>query len=273
MHFLWVCFCLLLVSSSLVANNVVYLVVEGASQHTFYGLLQKQALPHFQAIIDRGNYRNLAAVEADEQIERAQSMVYSGIPTMNHETGKTVYDQFNDVAASHQIKFFLTSPVNGAYNEALSMYLGNRIQETKSVDLAYKSSQETARQIVHYVKDASSAFLVVANFTNVDYVAQSYREGAQLYSSAIKKCDKALGKIIRALKARDLYDKTEFLIVSSHGYKKRRRQITENAWAVSTQKIVRKGTLADIFPSLAHLTDIEERNLNFEGLGSSLFAY
>ena len=165
----------------------------------------------------------------------------------------------------------MTSPVRADYNDLIKGSLVDNILNSNSPELIYRTSNQIAQESVSYISSVEQPFFLMLNFTNVDYVGKRYREGADLYSKAIKNTDRSIGAIINILNERNMFQNTEFLITTNYGYHAKLQLPIAESWIVSTQKTLRKGRLQDIYPSLVDLLDINQNKGVFSVEGTTLF--
>ena len=133
------------------------------------------------------------------------------------------------------------------------------------------SSYKIGQTATTFIETQQDPFLLIIKYSNIDYIAQKYREGGELYSMAIKNCDRSIGLIIEALKKTGQWDRSEFLITTSYGYEPKSKQKSKNTWVISSKKILRKGSVQDIVPSLFDLANVEDQLSQSELVGESLF--
>ena len=259
-------------------KNLVYVIVDGTSQNTFYALLNKGRLPHFQELSNKGNYRNLGGDFIGLNSTESYLALFTGydrsdkvLVTSNYVLESSFFPILKDEIPSLNMAFFLTEPINDTYSNLVTFHLTELIDWSQSDPLQYLTSHQIGRNVSTYLKNVQEPFFITLNFTNVDFVARRYREGAQLYSQAIINCDKALGQIIKYLKENKLYDRTEFLITTTYGFEPNDYRASSNRWVLSTQKIMRKGTLLDIVPTIYDFYHINDLNLVGDYSGKSLF--
>ena len=252
-------------SISLCAKNVVYIVVEGVSRSTFYELIKRDKLPNYAQIISRGNYRNLGIDEGMLVSHDSTLVAYSGYSSKQFHD-RSFIDQLKLLKPRLDIKCFLSTPIDKTYPVDIHANLVYLTEVTNSPAISYKTSTEIGVLASDYLTNQQDSFFLLLNFTNVDYVGWRYREGAMKYSMAIKNTDKSLGLIIDALKKKGEFENTDFLITTNYGYHHKLQIPKEEAWVVSTKKVLRKGTLYDIFPSLVDLLGLnEEMTALFDG--------
>tara|TARA_B100000131_G_C18116499_1_gene611481 strand:- start:2247 stop:3089 length:843 start_codon:yes stop_codon:yes gene_type:complete len=262
---------ILFFSFNLFAKNVVYVVVEGVSRATFYELLNRNKLPNYRLLIERGNYRNLGIDEGMLVSHDSTLMAYSGYSSKQFHDSSFI-EQLKLLKPQLDIKCFLSVPIDKKYPLDIQASLVHLTEVTDSPAISYRTSTEIGVLASDYVKNQKDPFFLVLNFTNVDYVGWRYREGAMKYSMAIKNTDKSLGLIIDALKQRQEFENTEFLITTNYGYHRKLQIPNEEAWVVSTQPVLRKGSIHDIFPSLMDLLDVSS-DMKSYFKGNSLFRY
>ncbi len=249
----------------LLGKNVVYIVVEGVSRSTFYELIKRDKLPHYSQIIDRGNFRNLAINEGMLASHDSTLVAYSGYSSKQFHD-KSFIEQLKTLKPNLDVKCFLSVPIDKEYPVTIHANLVYLTEFTNSPSISYRTSTEIGMLASDYLKDQKEPFFLMLNFTNVDYVGWRYREGAMKYSQAIKNTDKSLGMIIDALKQSGEFENTDFLITTNYGYHRKLQIPKEEAWVVSSKKVLRKGTVYDIFPSLVDLLDLNMgMKASFEG--------
>lgn len=262
------------------SSNVVYVSIDGMSRHTFYALLNKQQLPHFQEIIDRGNYRNMEIKGYSPNTFACFTSMLSGYGY--HNDGQedikipiSVNTSIFGVIKKQRPKITTVSLINhpiGVENRpSLNELL---LHEQANIDILYeekvRSSSEISKEVASTILSISTPFFLFTNFTNVDFMGRKYREGADMYSLSIKRCDKALGVIIQSLKNRGVWDSTHFVLTTSYGYRPKSRFQSEEIWIASTEKIRFKGTQLDIVPTIYRLLGINSRTIQPLLPGTSL---
>ena len=263
--FLW-----MILISAINAKNLVYVVVEGMSRSTFYPLLQRGELPNYQLLAKRGNFRNLG-MQADQlQQDKATQLVYGGQETLGIDAVEFI-KHINRENPDLAIKCFFSAPINKDYSSTMDVYVNHLIKVTQSSPLKYRKSLDIASDAVTFIKGQQQPFFIMINFTNVDYFARRYREGADIYSKAIQRTDKALGMVINALKETSQFDSTDFVLTTNYGYVKKTQDRVAESWVLSTKKALRKGNLGDLFPSLLDVLDIQDGHLDKMFQGTTLF--
>ena len=164
-----------------------------------------------------------------------------------------------------------STPIEREYLLDTQVLMMSVVEQTQSPKVDYYTSSTISDMAVDYIQKQEKPFFMMLNFTNVDYFGARYRDGADVYSKAIKNTDAALGKIINSLKEKGQFESTEFLMTTNYGYQRKTPFPLAESWVVSTQKALRKGTLNDIFPSLLDLLDIETSEFNNYLNGVTLF--
>ncbi len=271
MRFICSLFLVFCFSTVLSAKNVVYIVVEGVSRATFYELIKRNKLPNYNKIIERGNYRNMGIDNSMLLSHDSTLIAYSGYSSKQFHD-RSFIEQLQLLKPNLDIKCFLSVPINKDYPLDIQASLVHLTEVTDSPSIVYRTSTEIGVLASDYIQNQQNSFFLILNFTNVDYVGWRYREGAMKYSMAIKNTDKSLGLIIDALEERNEFEDTDFLITTNYGYHRKLQIPKEEGWVVSTQKVLRKGTLYDLFPSLLDLLDVGS-DMNSFFLGHSLFRY
>jgi hypothetical protein len=262
--------------------NTILIIMEGTSQDTFYSLLRKGRLPNFERLTDRGNTRTLSSLDNSASIYDDYRVIFSGQtnqtiacegddPIPNERSVFEQIDEFSPGISSgymfskHRALKNEESPTVSAVFSEINMTIGSVDDEV------YRTSRTVATSAVKNILKLEPPFFFVFNFTNVDYMGKRYREGAELYSLAVKNCDAAIGKLIDSLEEEDLYDTTEIIVVSPFGMKAKTKHRSNESFIVSTIKIQRKGTVFDIVPSILDLYTDDERTLFLEYPGTTLF--
>jgi len=260
----------LLFSCSLIAKNVVYVVAEGVSRYSLYDLIKKGNLPNYNQLIQRGNYRNLGIKNKELSGNESTYITYSG-SFLSQYSDFTFYQKVKQLLPELEIRCFLSTPIMKNYKIPTEAFLNILIEDTSSNELGYKASLDIGKQAASFIRQHKGPFFLVLNYTNVDYIGWRYREGADLYSKAIKNTDTSLGYIINALKETGQFSNTEFLLTTNYGYHKKMQLRKAEGWVVSTQKSLRKGNLMDIFPSLLDLLELSDTDYYHSLSGKSLF--
>ncbi len=252
------------------ANNVIYVIVEGASRHTLYPLIERGKLPAFNKIIQRGNFRNVSVEDTQLLEDRSTKLLYSGMVNEVDE-GMVFVDFIRNRRPNTDVKCFFSTPLNSDLNESMTRIMEDLIQRTNSPELVYRTSQDTSKLVTTYLDQQETPFFVMLNFTNVNYIGWRYREGAELYAKAFMNVDRALGRIIDFLEQKGLFEDTEFLLTTNYGYARSTPEPEAKGWIVASRKALRKGTLNDIIPSLFHMLNIDDEGGSFNRLGTTLF--
>lgn len=279
---LWVSFFLFFSVYAYSIPNVVLIIMDGTSQNTFYQLLRSHQLPHIESLVERGNTRTLSGLEDPSNRVDAYRVLLSGSDGSDLATegtqpilnGETVFEQIEaNAPASHTGVLLNNSIPLGDEVVADRTQLIASVNMTLGIDHDndYRSSKDIVKLAVKDLSKLKSPFFYVVNFTNVEFVGRRYREGSELYSLAVRNCDKAVGVLIDGLKEDDLFEDTEIMIVSPYGMKRKTQEFSSDAWIVSTTKVLRKGTLYDIVPSVMsfYLSDEELSEMHYRGI--SLF--
>jgi len=156
----------------------------------------------------------------------------------------------------------LNHPIGVEHRPSLNVLL---TYDTQFVDVFYeekiRSSSDIGSEIASFVRSSKTPFFLFANFTNVDFIARKYREGAAMYSLSIKRCDEALGVIIQSLKDEGIWETTQLVLTTSYGYRSRSQFQSKEIWVAATKKIRFKGSQLDIVPTLYELLGIPWRTI------------
>ena len=261
----------LVFSDGILAKNVIYVVIEGVSRSSFYALLNKGALPNLSRIASQGNYRNMGIVSENHSEDRLQLLAYSGLSVPQKSGDFSVFNYVQYLRPTLDIKVFLSSPLKTEYPKNTQDFLYHLIDETASMALDTVSSQELGDRAYFYLKQVERPFFIMMNFTNVTYVAKRYREGAQLYSQAIQNCDRAIGRVLEALDTFGFAESTEIVVVTTHGFHSKSKEVQFESWVLSSRKVMRKGNFQDVFVSLLDVLDVTSPDLSSMLQGKSLF--
>jgi len=276
----WVWLCVSLVSCvSLFATNVILISLDGTSQETFYQLLRKDKLPNISRVVEQGNTRTFFGDGTRSYYYSSYRQLFSGFSDKDLGTvgtdpipnGQSIFEVLDDHVDTISSGYLISKPIDIRAQEvpSLSVVLSDvNMTLTALNPEIHRSSKTIGEETVQQLQSLESPYFFALNFTNVAYMAQRYREGAELYSLAIKNCDRAVGMILDYLDETD--EDTEVIILSPFGYKPTSRKLSENAWIASTRKVYRKGNLLDIVPSILSLYDVDPSVLDHYA-GKTLF--
>ena len=254
----------------LFSKNVIYIVVEGVSRDSLYSLINKNRLPNYNKIIARGNYRNLGIDNNELKNNESTFILYSGFRS-DFYVENSFYEIVQQLKPELTVKCFLTTPIEKSYNLNTESSISQLINGTKSHELKYIKSLNMGKQVAEFIHEQNDPFFLVVNYTNVDYIGWRYREGAVLYSQALKNTDRSIGKIINALKKKGVFEETEFLITTNYGYHVKTQLRKAEGWIVASKKTYRKGNLEDIYPSLLDLLELDTVQYYSSFNGKTLF--
>lgn len=262
------------------APNTVLIIIDGASQDTFYQLLRSHQLPNIETLVERGNTRTLNGLDDPNDRLEAYRILLSGHSSEEMSearfisNGDSIFEQLDRIVPEITTGVLLhnTIPLADEPVENLSLLISS-VKMTLDIDHEpmYRSSNEISDVAINDIEGMTRPFFYVLNFVNIDFVGRRYREGSELYSLGIRNCDKAIGKLLTRLRELGEDESTEFIIVSPYGMKRKTQEFSSDAWIVSTQKVFRKGTLLDIVPSIMSLYVSDEIISEFNYSGSSLF--
>jgi predicted AlkP superfamily pyrophosphatase or phosphodiesterase len=247
--------------------NVLFISIDGLSRETLYALLQKDGLPNIKMIASRGNYRNMELLPFKPTYKNTYSIFFSG----KGEVETSEFDQFSPLPFKTSIyerlkesdeKIYtglvLSSPHRPEPMDSPSILLK---LANPTIDIVKGERQRNAKgvsaEVLDILAQLKPPFFMFFNFVDVEYVGRRYREGAERYSNAVKKCDRELGSIIEYLKQSGTWETTEIFLTTNYGYKKRSQKKSNLIWIVSTKKIMRKGYSTDIVPAIYSLYDLE----------------
>ena len=249
-------------------QNVFYISIDGLSRDTLYALIQKNALPNIQEIINRGNYRNMTLDASHITYRSSYSLLFSG-KELEQSDGfdylrplpfkASVFEQIKQQHEKLYTGVMISSPQAPEEVDSPSLLLK---LASPTIDVfkteRYRSAADVAIEVEDILAHFQSHFFVFFNFVDVEYVGRRYREGAERYSAAVRKCDDAIGRIIQSLKDRGLWETTDFFITTNYGYQSKTQNKSKDTWIVSTRKIIKKGVSSDIVPTLYSLYDLKE---------------
>lgn len=108
-----------------------------------------------------------------------------------------------------------------------------------------------ALEMLEKYKDKRFFFFV--HFAEVDHKGHKFGENSKEYNDALISADRWTGKIIKKLDEFDLYDKTLIYVTADHGFdegKKGHRDAPYVFLATNDPKVIRRGTRADIAPTI-----------------------
>lgn len=80
-----------------------------------------------------------------------------------------------------------------------------------------KSDTETADEAVKYIKERTPNFLFVY-FGDVDSLGHAHKGNSKEYNKAVEIVDQGIGKILQALKDKNILDKTFIVLTADHGH-------------------------------------------------------
>ena len=185
------------------------------SRSTLYPLIEQKKLPNYHQIIQRGNYRNLGMENSDLIKQHSTFLLYSGMSS----------DQYNDQLFVNYVQSkrpemdvvcLFSTPIEREYLLDTQVLMMSVVEQTQSPKVDYYTSSTISDMAVDYIQKQEKPFFMMLNFTNVDYFGARYRDGADVYSKAIKNTDAALGKIINSLKEKGQFESTEFLMTTNY---------------------------------------------------------
>jgi len=277
--FIAICMLLFLPFHARAAENVIYISIDGMSRDTFYTLLNKGSLPNIKKVISRGNYRNMDLTVKRPDMLATYHSIFSGRtgPQGYREEspsiprGESVFETLEENIPNLTSVLILSKPLR----ESVSPSLNSLLAEAKdSIDIVLpyrkRSLSRVRRDVERVLKPLASPFFMFVNFTNVDQAGLSYREGSQMYSSALKRVDAAVGSMIRILKDNRLWDQTEFVLTTQYGFRRNSQILSSEVWVASTQKIRFKGTTDDLVPTIYKLFGLNASRFKPKITGNAL---
>ncbi|RAP37215.1 hypothetical protein DID80_04340 [Candidatus Marinamargulisbacteria bacterium SCGC AAA071-K20] len=256
--------------------NVLFISIDGLSRDTLYALLQKDRLPNIKLITSRGNYRNMVLSPPVFNYKNTYSIFFSGLAAeesseFDHFTPlpfkTSIFERLKECDEKIYTGIVLSSPKTPEALDSPGILLKLAKPTIDIVkDERLRRAHVVSAEVVDTLAQLKPPFFMFFNFVDVEYVGKRYREGAERYSEAVKKCDTALGDIIEFLKKSDAWDNTEIFLTTNYGYKKRSQEKSDLIWIASTRKILKKGTSRDIVPTLYSLygLDVKETPLDFQ---------
>lgn len=274
-----VCMILIAPFSVKAEQNVIYISVDGMSRDTLYALLNKGSLPNIQKIISRGNYRNMdLTVKRPDMLATYHSILSgrTGPQGYREEStsiprGESVFERLEENVPNLTSVLILSQPLRESVSPSLNSLLAEA-RDSIDIVLPYRkrSSSRIRRDVERVLKPLASPFFMFVNFTNVDQTGLMYREGSQMYSSALRRVDAAVGSMIQILKENRLWDQTDFILTTQYGFRRNSQILSSEVWVASTQKIRFKGTSDDLVPTIYKLFGLNPSRFKPKLTGNAL---
>lgn len=108
-------------------------------------------------------------------------------------------------------------------------------------------------------------FFFFVHFAEVDHQGHQYGENSKEYNDALISGDRWLGRIVQKLKELGLYDKTLIYVTADHGFDEGMKTHSDAPYvflATNDKGIVRRGTRADIAPTILERFGIDLKRIN-----------
>ncbi|MCS7310112.1 MAG: alkaline phosphatase family protein [Armatimonadetes bacterium] len=108
-------------------------------------------------------------------------------------------------------------------------------------------------------------FFFFVHFAEIDHQGHQYGENSKQYIDALKSADRWLGNIVWKLKELGLYEKTLIYVTSDHGFDRDRNTHADAPYvflATNDAGVMRRGTRADIAPTILHRFGIDPKKLD-----------
>ncbi len=239
-----------------IPERLIYVTIEGVSQRTLIGLKNKDKLPGIKEVVSQGNVRNMN-VNLD-RISYESTMVPLITGRKYNENEKLERDDvWFDALLRHSPKLRVYAVLSQTQNPEAEQDIQDLLPEEwpKRVKVRYltKSSPvEVVAEALKMIPKRQSQYVVWLNFTQVDAAGHRYREGSAKYSKALRKVDVALGRLFDELKERQQWEGTRVIGVTNYGFdtKSQLYQTHNRAWILANKKVMRKGNLLDVVPSI-----------------------
>ncbi len=107
-------------------------------------------------------------------------------------------------------------------------------------------------------------FFFFVHFAEVDHQGHQYGENSKQYNDALISGDRWLGRIVQKLKELNLYDRTLIYVTADHGFDEGMKTHSDAPYvflATNDKGIVRRGTRADIAPTILERFGIDLRRI------------
>jgi phosphopentomutase len=244
------------------ARNVIVVCVDGVSREALYSLLAKHKLKAMDEIVARGGVRNL---DVEPDVANPMDSYRELLAASPSENGETVFDVLKQRLPRIETAAILSVVAHGQALLNVDELLNS---SASSVDIRPKSTTRNVDSegllLVRAEKKLREPFFIVANLTNVEEEGHRSREGGEAYSDEIEHCDRVLGVLIDKLKDENRWMRTDIWLVTTFGFEPHGRQhiYRKDSWVMATQKILRKGTSADILPSIYATFHIDWRTVD-----------
>ena len=183
--------------------------------------------------------------------------------------GKTIFEKIKNSKPELNVGVVFNSSSN--YHEQIRFSQLFSEIPTESITVYPEENRDckkTALLVNGFIEDNQEPFFIFVNFTDGEQIGHRYREGAELYSEAIRKCDTAIGEIIDRLEQEKAWESTHFYITTNYGFlpKSRKYKTANKIWLVSTKKVLRKGFLTDLMRSILANYGIYHDNIDHTDL-------
>ena len=102
-------------------------------------------------------------------------------------------------------------------------------------------------------KYSGGPFFFFIHFADVDHLGHKSGENSKEYNDALISCDAWLGKIVKFLKDKGLYDQTLIYVTADHGFDEGMTSHSDAPYVflgTNDPKVARRGTRADITPTI-----------------------
>ena len=247
-------------------KNVIFICIDGTSRNTLYALINKGEMDGFNKVIQRGNYKNMMVAGKRLTNDYLYYQVLTGLNAQEDYKKTPDYKSIFDQIKQYQLfrtTAFIPSTIK-ATDPRIRTFLINEKTKNK-IDYFHEEiprSQENIKGLIlSFLKKKKYPFFMFANIPQVANIGNNYREGAQRYSAEIKKADAVLLDIIVYLEEEGLMNKTEIVLLTQHGFMKNSQIPSSEIWIASTKKILIKGKLEDVVPTLMDLMDMNTNQL------------
>jgi len=260
-------------------SNVIFISIDGLSKDTLVALLNKDALPNIAKIVERGNLRSLEIPLRHPDMMAVYTSFFTGnMPNAEEKDPdkilplkETLFRDLKKEYSGIQTLVMLSEPYREKNPPQLSHLFPKR---NTYIDIflpyTFRSNETIKEDVYQLLKKTKDPFFIFMNITEVDRMGHLYREGAQIYSNAVREADKSIGVIIDTLIEKDIWLETDILLTTSHGYLKNSQIESSKSWIISTRKVISKGSVTNLVPTIYDFFNSYKKNVSFQPVGQSL---
>lgn len=238
---------------------MIFISIDGLSKDTLEALLNKDALPNIAKIVKRGSFRSLEIPLRHPDMMAVYTSFFTGKmgaveekdSDKNLPLKETLFRHLKKEYSGIQTLVMLSEP----YREKKPPQLSHLFPKRNTyVDIflpyTFRSNETIKEGAYQLLKKAKAPFFMFMNITDVDRMGHLYREGAQIYSNAVREADRSIGVIIDTLIEEDVWLETDILLTTSHGYLKNSQIESSKSWIITTRKGMMEGSVTDLVPTI-----------------------